>query len=159
MTIDAALEALGPKIGETLGTSQWIQIDQQLIDSFAALTFDEQWIHIDPERAATESPFGTTVAHGFLTLSLASRFAYDVLAPLPGQTLSVNYGFDKLRFLQAVPPGARVRGQFKLEDVIRRSDAELMRVLDLTIEIEGQTKPAIAATWLTLSVFGAATQN
>ena len=122
-------------------------------DQFATTTQDEQWIHIDPERAAAETPFGGTIAHGFLTLSLASRFAYDCFAMLPGQVMGINYGMNKLRFLTPVRAGSRVRGRFVLQDVTARSETNLLRTHELTIEIEGTDKPALKAEWLGLAVF------
>src|SRR5690606_32562443 len=98
-------------IGQEVGVSRWITVDQARIDAFARTTEDEQFIHVDPERART-TPFGGTIAHGFLTLSLASAMSYDALAPLDGVVMGVNYGFDKLRFLAPVPAGSKVRGRF-----------------------------------------------
>lgn len=124
-----------------------------MIDAFAATTRDDQWIHTDPDRAARETPFGGAIAHGFLTLSLASCFAYDVFTDLPGQTMSINYGFDKLRFLTPVPAGSRLRGRFVLTDLRRRSHRELLRTTRLSIEINGQDSPALVADWLGMVVF------
>ena len=87
-------------IGTEVGVSNWITVDQKMIDDFAKTTHDLQWIHVDPERAAKETPFGGTIAHGFLTLSLASRFAYDCFSMMPGQVMGINYGMNKLRFLK-----------------------------------------------------------
>jgi len=152
MSIAAALAALTDQIGTEVGTSNWISVDQEMIDRFAEITHDEQWIHIDPARAA-DTPFGGTIAHGFLTLSLASRFAYDCFPMLPGQTMGINYGFNRLRFLSPVRAGRRLRGRFTLTDVTRRSDTDLMRTLALTIDIDGQDAPALVAEWLSLAVF------
>ena len=104
--------------------------------------------------AAAETPFGGTIAHGFLTLSLASTFAYQALGALPGQTMGINYGFDKLRFLSPVKAGSRVRGRFVLKAVRKRSETELLRTNTMTIEIEGQETPALVADWLGLAIFG-----
>lgn len=123
-----------------------------MIDQFAETTHDDQWIHIDPVRAA-ETPFGGTIAHGFLTLSLASRFAYDCFPLMPGQNMGINYGFNRLRFLNPVKPGNRLRGRFVLTDVVRRNETDLMRTMALTIEIEGVDTPALVAEWLGLAVF------
>ena len=109
--IDDALAEIQTKVGTELGVSEWITVDQQMIDTFADCTFDHQWIHIAPERAAKETPFGGTIAHGFLTLSLASKFAYDCTSPAPGQDMAINYGFNKLRFLSPVKAGSRLRGR------------------------------------------------
>lgn len=152
MSIDAALASLTQKVGTEVGVSRWITVDQPMIDQFAETTHDDQWIHVDPARAA-HTPFGGTIAHGFLTLSLASRFAYDCFPLLPGQSMGINYGFNRLRFLSPVQPGHQVRGRFTLTDVTKRSDTELMRTMGLTIEIDGADKPALVAEWLGLAVF------
>lgn len=142
-------------IGTEVGLSRWILVDQPMIDAFAETTFDDQWIHVDPARAAAETPFGGTIAHGFLTLSLASRMAYDCFAALPGQVMGINYGFNKLRFLSPVVAGVQVRGRFVLQDAVQRSPVEILRTNLLTIEIEGQDKPALVGEWLGLAIFSA----
>lgn len=152
MSIDAALATLTGQIGTEVGVSNWITVDQAMIDRFADVTHDDQWIHIDPKRAA-QTPFGGTIAHGFLTLSLASRFAYDCFPMLSGQTMGINYGFNRLRFLSPVRAGSRLRGRFTLTDVAQRSATELMRTMALTIEVEGTNTPALVAEWLALAVF------
>ena len=141
------------KLGTEVGVSNWITVDQAMIDQFAKTTFDEQWIHVDPERAAAETPFGGAIAHGFLTLSLASRFAYDCFAMLPGQVMGVYYGMNKLRFLSPVLAGSRLRGRFVLKDLLVKSDTNLLRTNTLTIEIEDAETPALIAEWLGLAVF------
>lgn len=153
--IQDALTSQQARIGQEVGISNWITVDQPMIDQFAETTQDDQWIHVDPERARRDTPFGNTVAHGFLTLSLASRFFYDVLSDWPGQIMGLNYGFDKLRFLTPVVAGARVRGRFVLKDVRIRNPNELLQTHVLTIEIEGQDKPALVADWLGLAIFDA----
>ena len=153
MSIAQALSDLTPQIGQEVGTSNWIAVDQAMIDRFAATTHDDQWIHIDPDRAARQTPFGGTIAHGFLTLSLASRFAYDCFPMLPGQSMGINYGFERLRFLSPVRPGDRLRGRFVLKDVTQRKPTELLRRTEMTIEIEGADRPALVADWLGLVVF------
>ncbi|WP_299041892.1 MaoC family dehydratase [uncultured Tateyamaria sp.] len=152
MSIDAALETLQGQVGTEVGVSNWIAIDQPMIDRFADTTHDDQWIHVDPARAA-QSDLGGTIAHGFLTLSLASRFAYDCFPMMPGQTMGINYGFNRLRFLSPVRPGDRVRGRFTLTQVSKRTDTDLMRTMGLTIEIAGSDRPALVAEWLGLAVF------
>jgi len=148
MTKPSDLQSL---IGTEIGVSKWILVDQARIDAFADVTEDRQFIHIDPE-AAKATPFGGTIAHGFLTLSLASAMSYDAVAPLEGVVMGVNYGFDKLRFLAPVPAGSKVRGRFKLlsaED--KGTNGGLTRWLlkhELTVEIEGADKPALIAEWL-----------
>jgi acyl dehydratase len=142
-----------PLIGTEVGVSNWITVDQAMIDEFAKTTHDEQWIHVDPERAAKETPFGGAIAHGFLTLSLASRFAYDCFDLLPGQVMGINYGMNKLRFLMPVKAGSRVRGRFTLQRAEARDATSLLRENLLTVEIEGEKTPALVAEWLGLAVF------
>ncbi len=154
--IDDALVQMQARIGTEVGVSNWITVDQAMIDSFAKVTHDEQWIHVDPERAAAETPFGGAIAHGFLTLSLASRFAYDCFPMLPGQSMGINYGFNKLRFLAPVRAGSRLRGRFVLTAVTKRTETDILRENALTIEIEGEETPALVAQWLGLAVFGGA---
>lgn len=151
--LQAALEKVRPLIGTELGVADWVTVDQKMIDDFAHTTLDTQWIHVNPERAAAETPFGGSIAHGFLTLSLASNFVYQCMPELPGQVMGVNYGFDKLRFAAPVVAGSRVRGRFILKDAAARSATEMMRTTLLTIEIEGKDKPALVAEWLGLAVF------
>lgn len=155
MTADlqAALDQARTMIGEEIGLSPWITVDQAMIDAFAACTLDDQFIHVDPDRARAETPFGGTIAHGFLTLSLASRFAYDALPEMTGQRMGVNYGFDRLRFLAPVPAGARLRGRFTLLEASARPDGGLLRKLRLTVEIAGQDSPALVADWLSVIYF------
>lgn len=151
--IDDAVAKAQAQLGTEVGVSNWITVDQPMIDSFAEVTHDTQWIHVDPKRAAAETPFGGTIAHGFLTLSLASRFAYDCFPMLPGQVMGINYGFNKLRFLSPVKAGSKVRGRFVLAAVTKRSDTDLLRENTLTVEIDGQETPALVAQWLGLAVF------
>lgn len=151
--IDTALAAAEAQLGTEVGVSDWITVDQAMIDQFARVTHDDQWIHVDPARAAAETPFGGTIAHGFLTLSLASRFAYDCFAETPGQEMSINYGFNKLRFLSPVRAGSRLRGRFTLKSARKRSATELLRENVLSVEIEGHATPALVAEWLAMVVF------
>ncbi|WP_309628054.1 MaoC family dehydratase [Brevundimonas sp.] len=154
MTKPSDLQSL---IGTEIGVSKWILVDQARIDAFAEITEDRQFIHIDPE-AAKQTPFGGTIAHGFLTLSLASAMSYDAVKPLEGVVMGVNYGFDKLRFLAPVPAGSNVRGRFKLlsaED--KGANGGVTRWLlkhELTVEIEGADKPALIAEWLSMQMVG-----
>lgn len=142
-------------VGQEVGVSRWITVDQARIDAFARITEDEQFIHVDPERARA-TPFGGTIAHGFLTLSLASAMSYDAVAPLDGTVMGVNYGFDKLRFLAPVPAGSNIRGRFRLlsaED--KGAQDRVTRWLlkhELTVEIEGADKPALIAEWLSMQM-------
>ena len=154
MTKASELQSL---IGQELGVSRWFALDQARIDAFARITEDEQFIHVDPERART-TPFGGTIAHGFLTLSLASAMSYDAVAPLDGVVMGVNYGFDKLRFLAPVPAGSKVRGRFKLLSAEDKGAQDgVTRWLlkhELTVEIEGGDKPALIAEWLAMHMVG-----
>lgn len=134
-------------IGQEVGLSRWITVDQDRIDAFARITEDEQFIHVDPE-AAKATPFGGTIAHGFLTLSLASAMSYDAVKPLDGVVMGVNYGFDKLRFLAPVPAGSRIRGRFKLLSAEDKGGGRWLLKHELTVEIEGADKPALIAEWL-----------
>lgn len=154
--IDDAFAASQKQIGTEVGVSNWITVDQAMIDRFAETTHDDQWIHVDPDRAAKETPFGGAIAHGFLTLSLGSRFAYDCFDMLPGQVMGINYGFNKLRFLKPVVAGSRLRGRFVLANVSKRTATELLRENTLTIEIEGSDTPALVGQWLGLAVFAEA---
>ena len=138
-------------VGQEVGLSRWITVDQARIDAFAKITEDEQFIHIDPERARA-TPFGGTIAHGFLTLSLASAMSYDAVAPLDGMVMGVNYGFDKLRFLAPVPAGSNIRGRFKLLSAEDKTGGRWLLKHELTVEIEGGDKPALIAEWLTMQM-------
>ena len=140
-------------LGKTLGRSPWLLMDQARIDAFADTTEDPQFIHIDAARAAAETSLGRTVAHGFLTLSMASRMMQDTVAPFEGQVMNLNAGFDGLRFLTPVRSGSRIRGVFKLKDVRQTSTTQLRIVTTLTIEIESATKPALVADWVNVTVF------
>lgn len=145
------LAEMQAKIGTETGVSRWFEITQARIDAFGEITEDMQFIHVDPE-AAKASPFGGTIAHGFLTVSMLSAMAYDGLPRLKGVAMGVNYGFDKLRFISPVRAGSRIRGRFKLEAIIQRSPVEFQSRNTVTVEIEGQSKPALIAEWLGLSV-------
>ena len=142
-------------IGQEVGLSKWIEIDQARINAFADCTEDWQFIHVDPE-AAKQTPFGGTIAHGFLTLSLMSAMSYDAVGALEGVTMGVNYGFDKLRFLAPVPAGSKVRGRFKLLSAEDKGAQDgVTRWLlkhELTVEIEDGDKPALIAEWLSMQM-------
>ena len=147
-----SIEELQSRIGQSLGESQWRTVDQTRIDGFADLTEDPQWIHTDPQRAAKESPFGATIAHGFLSLSLLSAMAMDVLPTIRGQVMGINYGFDKVRFMNPVREGSKIRGKFTLMEVKQRSDNEWQLRHGVEVEIESQDKPALIAEWLSLAI-------
>lgn len=152
-SLQTALSHTQKLIGTEVGMSDWTTVDQKMIDDFAKTTHDTQWIHTDPVRAAAETPFGGAIAHGFLTLSLASSFAYQCFPLMDGQVMGINYGMNSVRFITPVVAGSRVRGRFTLMDVKARSERELMRTNKLTIEIEGAEKPALVAEWLGLAIF------
>lgn len=140
-------------IGTEVGLSKWIEIDQARIDAFADATEDWQFIHVDPERAK-QTPFGGTIAHGFLTLSLASAMTYDAVERLEGVVMGVNYGFDNVRFLAPVPAGSKVRGRFRLLSAEDKGGGRWLLKNELTVEIEGGEKPALIAEWLGMQVVG-----
>src|SRR3979411_899156 len=147
------LEAYRAMVGKEVGVSSWHLVDQQRIDIYADVIEDHQFIHIDPERAKRETPFGTTVAHGFLTMSLMSIMSYEVMPVIEGTTMGVNYGFDKLRFMSPVRAGSRVRGRFTLAEAKLRKPKELQSRTNVTVEIEGEEKPALVADWIGLIYF------
>ena len=138
--------------GEMIGQSGWFTMDQARIDAFAEITEDHQFIHIDPVRAAA-TVFGGTVAHGMLTLSMLSGMAYGALPAMEGQSASVNYGFEKIRFITPVRSGARIRGRFVLTEAKVRAGDKLMTRFDVVVDIEGEERPALTADWLILYIF------
>ena len=147
------LEAYQAMVGKEIGVSSWHLIDQPRIDTYADVTEDHQFIHVDPERAKKETAFGTTIAHGFLTMSMLSVMSYEVMPAIAGTTMGVNYGFDKLRFISPVRSGKRVRGRFVLAEAKLRKPNELQSRTNVTVEIEGEDKPALVADWLGLIYF------
>jgi acyl dehydratase len=148
-----SFETYQEMVGHEVGVSSWHLVDQNRIDLFADVIEDHQFIHIDPERAKRETQFGSTVAHGFLTMSLLSIMSYEVLPVIEGTTMGVNYGFDRLRFISPVRAGSRVRGRFTLTEATLRKPKELMSRTNVTVEIEGESKPALAADWIALIYF------
>jgi acyl dehydratase len=146
------ISELRDRVGQEVGVSRWIEVTQGVIDGFAEVTQDRQFIHVDPKRAAAETPFGGTIAHGFLTLSLLSAFAYDALPQIEGRAMGINYGLDKIRFLSPVRSGSRVRARFRLAEVQMRSPTEALIRYGVMVEIEGAQRPALAADWLTMAV-------
>lgn len=147
------LQAYQAMVGKEIGASSWHLIDQPRIDAYADVIEDHQFIHVDPERAKKETAFGTTIAHGFLTMSLLSIMSYEVMPVIAGTTMGVNYGFDKLRFISPVRSGKRVRGRFVLAEAKLRKPNELQSRTNVTVEIEGEDKPALVAEWLGLIYF------
>jgi acyl dehydratase len=148
-----SLEAYQKMVGHEVGASSWHVVDQKRIDVYADVIEDHQFIHVDPERAKAETAFGTTIAHGFLTMSLMSIMSYEVMPAIEGTTMGVNYGFDKLRFLSPVRSGSRVRGRFTLAEATLRKPRELLSRTHVTVEIEGEEKPALVADWIGLIYF------
>jgi acyl dehydratase len=140
-------------VGTEVGVSDWIEVPQSKIDAFAEVTGDHQFIHVNPELAA-QTPFGTTIAHGYLTLSLLSVMAYGALPGIKGTRMGVNYGLNKVRFMAPVKSGKRVRGRFTVADVQQRPDGAWQTTVAVTVDIEGETKPALAAEWITLAYVG-----
>lgn len=146
------VDEIKSRVGQNIGTSRWFTVDQKRIDGFADVTEDHQFIHIDVERAKKETPFGSTIAHGFLTLSLLAPMGYDALPSLANRAMGINYGLDKVRFLNPVRAGSRVRAHYKLADVTQRSPKELLFKYEVTVEIEGQERPALIAESLGMAV-------
>ena len=144
------LENLQSKIGEELGVSDWAEMSQDRISQFADVTEDHQFIHVDAEKAKMFTPFGGTIAHGFLTLSMLSRFAETGLPAIDGAKMGMNYGLNKVRFLSPVPSGAKIRGRFTLASAEEKNPGQLLLCHTVTVEIEGMPKPAAVADWLSL---------
>ena len=145
----ASLDEIRAHIGEEIGVSSWLTIDQARIDSFAEATEDRQFIHTDPAAAAL-TPFGGTIAHGFLTLSLLSRMAAEAMLVPDGLKMAVNYGLDRVRFLAPVKSGKRVRGRFTLDSAEEKAAGQWLLRHTVTVELEGEDKPALTAQWLGL---------
>ena len=141
------LDDLRGRVGEEIGVSEWHLIKQEQIDQFADVSGDHQWIHIDQERARRESPYGTTIAHGFLTVALLSQLINEAIVIEGDFKLRVNYGFNRLRFTGAVPSGARIRGRFTLHS-LKDVDGGVEITWLSTVEVEGRDKPALVAEWL-----------
>ena len=142
-----SLADLRPLVGESIGTSEWLLVDQDRIDKFADATGDHQWIHVDVERART-GPFGTPIAHGFLTLSLLPKF-FQTAFEIRNSTMGVNYGLNKVRFLKPVPVGSRLRAHFKLLswEALEGDGAQML--IEMSVEQEGAAKPVCVAESIT----------
>jgi acyl dehydratase len=147
-TTESAMQVqdMQAKVGELIGTSDWILVDQSRINAFADCTEDHQFIHVNPDMAKA-TPFGGTIAHGFLTLSLLVPLM-DSAVEKPMVKMSVNYGFNKVRFLSPVKSGKRVRGQFKLLEMAEKRPGQWQQTVEVTVEIEGEDKPALLAEWI-----------
>ncbi len=136
-------------VGKEIGSSEWLLVDQGRIDKFADVTEDWQFIHVDPDKAA-QTPFGGTIAHGFLTLSLLSKLAQDCVLVLEGVKMGVNYGFEKVRLMSPVRAGKRIRGHFTLAEAGERSPGQWRFKYVVKVEIEDEEKPALIAEWVTM---------
>lgn len=149
-----AFELFQADVGNDEGTGEWFQITQEQIDQFADVTLDHQFIHVDPEKSAQLSPYKVTIAHGFLTLSLLTHLSTSVPNATPeaysGIMMGVNYGFEKVRFVNAVKVNSKIRLQRKLADVQIKGTNNVQLTHECTIEIEGETKPACVAMWITM---------
>jgi acyl dehydratase len=143
----ASIEDIKSRIGQEVGVSDWILVDQARIDAFADVTEDHQFIHVDADAAA-KTPFGGTIAHGFLSLSLLSRMAADAMLRPETIKMGVNYGFEKVRFLAPVRSGKRVRGRFRLVSFEEKRAGQYQFVHNVAVEIEGEDKPALIADWI-----------
>jgi acyl dehydratase len=140
------IRALADHVGEEVGASAWLEITQERVDQFANATEDRQWIHVDPARAASESPYKTTIAHGFLTLSLVSVLLRGAVT-VEGVRMAINYGSNRVRFVTAVPVGSRIRGRFTLA-AVDEVGGGFQATWNATIEREGEQKPACVIEWL-----------
>ena len=145
----ATLDEIRARIGEEVGASSWLTVDQARIDAFADATEDHQFIHVDPAAAAAAG-FGGTIAHGFLSLSLLSRMAAEAMLVPDGLKMAVNYGLDRVRFLAPVKSGSQVRGRFVLDSIDEKAPGQILLRHTVTVDIEGESKPALTAVWLGL---------
>ena len=147
------IEELLAQQGRHRGWSEWLRVDQQRVDAFADVTLDHQFIHVDPERAAA-TPFGGTIAHGFLTMSLMVHLAEGLAIRPDGMVMSINYGFDRVRFLSPVPVGSEIRLGMEVASVEQRGESRILVTYDVTVEIRGSERPALVAEWLAMVVLG-----
>ena len=147
LRIIEGLEELKTLVGQEVGSSDWVEIPQSRIDAFASATEDRQWIHLDVERARRESPFGNTIAHGFLTLSMISHLASLAVKIRGDFKMGVNYGLNKVRFTSPVPSGSRIRGRFTLQSVAAIGNG-VQITWSVVVETEGAQKPSLVAEWL-----------
>jgi acyl dehydratase len=145
----ASLDEIRARVGQEIGVSSWLTIDQPRIEQFADATEDRQFIHIDPDAAA-QTPFGGTVAHGFLSLSMLSRMAADVMLVPDSLRMAVNYGLDRVRFIAPIRSGKRIRGRFVLDSVEEKAPGQILLRHTVTVEIEGEERPALTAQWIGL---------
>jgi acyl dehydratase len=150
MTDKIPIARLAERVGSELGTSSWITLDQTRINEFAHCTGDDQWIHVDADRAARESPFGGTIAHGYLTLALLAPTTFEVMVANVALKQALNYGLDKVRFIAPVRAGKRVRNRIKIIAVEDKSGGRFLVTTENTIEIDGEERPALVATALAM---------
>jgi acyl dehydratase len=141
-----SIKELGNHVGQEVAVSDWFEVTQERINRFAEATEDRQWIHTDPERAARESPYHTTIAHGFLTLSLLSKLAMSTMS-VGGIAMGINYGLNRVRFIAPVPAGVRIRGRFTLA-ALEEIKGGAQATWNVTVEREGGDKPCCVAEWL-----------
>jgi acyl dehydratase len=144
---------LRSRIGQEVGVSDWLLVDQGMIDRFADLTFDHQFIHVDPVAAA-DTPFGGTIAHGFLVMSLLAKLGESANLALDGAVMGMNYGFERIRMTGPVRAGKRIRGRFVLKDLVERAPRQWLSTVLVTVEVEDEAKPALVAEWLGLQFLG-----
>lgn len=140
------IDGLKDWVGKEVAVSDWVEVSQERIDAFAAATGDDQWIHVDPERARRDSPYGTTVAHGFLTLSLLPYLVREI--EIRDVRMGINYGLNRVRFTGPVPASSRVRARFRL-DAAEPIEGGVQSLWTVTVECEGHPKPALVAEWIT----------
>ncbi|HEX9383203.1 MAG TPA: MaoC family dehydratase [Gemmatimonadaceae bacterium] len=148
---EIALTEYRSRVGQVLGLSEWLEVSQRMIDQFADVTGDHQFIHVD-SHAAARTPFGTTIAHGFLTLSLVSRMSFSAVPRIRDARMSINYGLNSVRFITPVKSGARVRGEFRLKGCTQRQPGQWQSALEVSVAIEHAEKPALVAEWLNVTV-------
>ena len=154
VSIDTILPELAALRGQDIGVSNWKLIDQQAIDKFTELTGDGGPIHNDPDEARRVAPFGGTIVQGFMMLSCLTGFAKAIELPQAGVAFRLNYGFDRVRIIAPVPVDSRIRGRFRLRDIVMKSDTAALMTLEATVEVEGSDSPAIVAEWLTYLQLG-----
>lgn len=147
MPLSLTIDELRSRTGQELVSSDWIVIDQQVISAFADVTSDQQWIHVDAQRARTESPYGRTVAHGFLTLALMSHLSHEALEIRGDFHRRINYGLNRVRFPAPVPEGSRIRARFRLQS-LEDVEGGYQIVWLATVDVEGSEKPALVAEWV-----------
>ena len=152
MKVFHSVDEIVGAVGESLGTSEWIQVTQERVDTFADATGDHQWIHVDVDRARAESPYGGPIAHGYLSLSLLPVLGWQIYA-IEGAKMGVNYGSNKVRFPSPVPVGSRLRLSAVLVQASQLPDGAVQMVVEQTLEIEGQTKPAVVAETVSRVVY------